>query len=142
MINQNSKHGVNDQWMISSWLVTCLSEGCEFSYLIGISFRYELRWVGASQMKCWECELRFRKVQVIIREGFWVVGSSWKALKLKNRIFVFNGETRVCSKMILDFQDVFSGTPSRIYREGDGVVLRQKIYGLFKKKGKDEKTPK
>ena len=45
-------------------------------------------------------------------EGFWMVGLSWNALKLRNRIPVFKG-----SRWFL------SETPSPIYREGDGMVL-------------------
>lgn len=134
MINHNSKNGVNDQWVISSWLITYLGEGWECRYLIGIDFRYALRWVGATHVRCWEDELRFGKVSVMLREEFWVVGLNWNALKLKNCISILNGETRVCSKMILAFQAWFlSGTPSPIYTEGDGVVWREKGSGLLRK---------
>lgn len=96
MINHNSKNGVNDQRVISSWLITCLGEGWECRYLIRIGFRYALRWVGATPVRCWEDELRFGKVSVMLREGSWVVDLSWNALKLKNCISILNGETRVC----------------------------------------------
>lgn len=74
MVNQNLKHGVNDQWMISSWMLTCLNEGGEWNYLIGIGFRYELRWVGAAQVRCWEGELRFGKVLVMfMMDSGWLI---------------------------------------------------------------------
>lgn len=101
--NQNLKHGVNKEWMILSWLVTCLSEGCECSYLTGICFRYELRWVGATQVRCWKGELRFGNIWVMLRGGLWVGGLNWKALKLRNGISIFGGRTRLCSRVFLAF---------------------------------------
>lgn len=80
---------------------------CECSYLIETGFRSELRWVGAALVRCWKCELRFGITLVMLMEVFWVVGLSWKALKLRKGISIFNGEILFCNKVILDFQAFF-----------------------------------
>lgn len=134
MHNQGYKVRVNDQQVISSKRVTCLSEGGDWNYLVEISFRVELRWQWIAQGRCLQDELVFRKVLMMLRDGFWVVILNWKGLNLKNWIFVFNGGNRFCSRVYLDLQAwFFSETSSTIHREGYGVVLEGEWSDLIKK---------
>lgn len=47
--NQGLDHRVKHQWIISSKMVTCLSEKDEWNYLLKISFRGELWWLWIAQ---------------------------------------------------------------------------------------------
>lgn len=71
---------------------------------------------------------------MIFKDGFWVVGLGWNALKLRNRFSVFEDGNRFCSKVYLAFEACpLIETPSRIYRESDGMVWRENESGFLKK---------
>lgn len=100
-VNQSSKYEVNNQWGISSWMVTRMCDEDEWNYLIKIDLRVVLRWLGTTQVRCREGELGLGKVWVVFKDDFWVVIWNWDALNLKNWNIVLRGSTRVRSKVFL-----------------------------------------
>lgn len=124
-------------------MVTCLSEGGEWNYLIGIDFIVELRWVWVAQGRCFQGELVFGKAWVRLRYGFWALGSRWNGIELENGNYVFEGEIQFCNRGFMDSKAwLMKGIPSPIYREGVGMVFMEKVGGSFKKmvSSKNDKT--
>lgn len=114
----------------------------EANYLIRINFWWRFWRVQVAQGRWFQVVFKCQKALGMMYEGVWMFKWDGDGLELKNWYSNLEGEMWVCNNGSLALEAwLMHGTPSPIYREGVGVVRREK-WGCFFKKGWSSKNAK